>query len=157
MLTIKHILPAMFGIALSLTPVSGFAETTSHDGHGASELALTLNAGQKWQGDDNMHKGMDAIRTVIANNLVAIHADRLSAEDYKALAAAVMEQTDFMIENCKLDPAVDEQLHSVLGQVIEGASDMEEGIEARAGAVMVVEALNAYGEHFVHPGWQPLD
>ena len=41
--------------------------------------------------------------------------------------------------------------------IIEGASDMEAGSEPRAGAVLVVEALNAYGEHFEHPGWQPLD
>ncbi len=34
---------------------------------------------------------------------------------------------------------------------------MEAGSEPRAGAVLVVEALNAYGEHFEHPGWQPLD
>lgn len=157
MLTVKYIAPALFGIALSLTPVSGFAQSTSHDGHAASELALTLNAGAKWQGDDNMHKGMDAIRTAIAADLDAIHEDRLPAEDYKTLAAEVMAQTDFMIENCVLEPAVDEQLHSVLGQVIEGASDMEAGSEPRAGAVLVVEALNAYGEHFEHPGWQPLD
>jgi hypothetical protein len=157
MSTIKHIAPALFGIALSLTPVSGFAESTSHDAHGASELVLTLNAGAKWQGDDNMLKGMDAIRTAMATNLEAIHEDSLPAEDYKTLAAAVMVQTDFMIENCELEPAVDEQLHSVLGQVIAGASDMEAGSEPRAGAVMIVEALNAYGEHFEHPGWQPLN
>ncbi len=157
MLTVKYIAPALFGIALSLTAAPGFAETSSHQEHTASELVLSLNAGEKWQGDDNMHKGMDAIRTAIATNFDAIHEDRLPAEDYKALAAAVMEQTDFMIENCVLEPEVDEQLHSVLGQVIDGASDMETGSEPREGAVMIVEALNAYGEHFEHPGWQTLD
>ena len=157
MLTAKYLAPVLFGIALSLAPMSGFAQDTSHDGHAASELTLTLNAGAKWQGDDNMLKGMDAIRTAFAANLDAIHEDRLPADDYKALAATVMAQTDFMIENCKLEPAVDEQLHSVLGQVIAGASDMEAGSEPRAGAVMIVEALNAYGEYFEHPGWQPLD
>ncbi|MCF3595023.1 hypothetical protein LZG00_13570 [Rhodobacteraceae bacterium LMO-12] len=157
MFTVKYIAPALFGIALSLAAAPGFAQSSSHQGHGASELALSLNAGEKWQGDDNMHKGMDAIRNALAGQLAAIHEDRLPAEDYKSLAATVMEQTNFMIENCVLEPEVDEQLHSVLGQVIEGASDMEAGSEPRAGAVMIVQALNAYGEHFEHPGWQPLD
>ena len=154
-----RIAPALFGLGLALGYAAGpgLAETTSHEGHAASELALTLNAGQKWQGDDNMLKGMDAIRTDLAAHLDAIHEDRLPAEDYKTLAATVLEQTDFMIENCVLEPEVDEQLHSVLGQVIDGASDMEAGSEARAGAVLIVQALNAYGEHFEHPGWQPLD
>ncbi len=157
MFTVKYIAPALFGIALSLAAAPGFAESSSHQGHAVSDLALSLNAGAKWQGDDNMHKGMDAIRNALAEELVAIHEDRLPAEDYKALAASVMVQTDFMIENCVLEPDVDEQLHSVLGQVIEGASDMEAGSEPRAGAVLIVQALNAYGEHFEHPGWQPLD
>ncbi len=68
-----------------------------------------------------------------------------------------MKQTDFMIENCELEPAVDEQFHSVLGQIIEGASEMEEGKQPRQGAVLVVQALNAYGEHFEHPGWKPFN
>lgn len=157
MFTVKYIAPALFGVALSLAATPGLAESSSHQEHAASELALSLNAGEKWQGDDNMHKGMDAIRNALAGQLVAIHEDRLPVEDYKALAATVMEQTDFMIENCVLEPEVDEQLHSVLGQVIDGASDMEAGSEARAGAVLIVQALNAYGEHFEHPGWQPLD
>lgn len=154
---IKHIAPALFGIALSLSAGAGLAERTSHQGHAASELALTLNVGAKWQGDDNMLKGMDAIRAAMATNLEAIHEDRLPAEDYNTLAAEVLVQTDFMIEHCDLEPEVDEQFHLVLGQVIEGASEMEEGSEPRAGAVMIVQALNAYGEHFEHPGWQQFD
>tara|TARA_R110002050_G_scaffold260658_2_gene400291 strand:- start:11113 stop:11586 length:474 start_codon:yes stop_codon:yes gene_type:complete len=157
MITVKHIAPVLFGLVLSLSAGSGLAETTSHQEHAASELALSLNAGEKWQGDANMHQGMEAIRTALAGQLVAIHEDRLPTDDYKSLAAVVIEQTDFMIENCVLEPEVDEQLHSVLGQVIEGAFDMEEGSDRRAGAVRIVQALNAYGEHFEHPGWQPLD
>lgn len=157
MRTIKHIAPVLFGIALSLTAGPVFAESTSHQGHGASELALTLNAGAKWQGDDNMIKGMEAIQTAVAANIDAIHHDHLPVEDYKSLAAVVMAQTDFMIENCELEPAVDEQFHGVLGQIIEGASEMEAGDQARQGAILVIQALNAYGEHFEHPGWKPFN
>ena len=61
-----------------------------------------------------------------------------------------------MIENCELSEAADEQLHVVLTQILEGANEMEAGSQSRGGAVMIVKALNAYGEHFEHPGWQPL-
>ncbi len=157
MSTIKHIAPALFGIAFALSAGAGIAESTSHQGHAASELSLTLNGGAKWQGDDNMFKGMDALRTAMATKLEVIHEDQLPAEDYNSLAATVLAQTDFMIEHCDLEPEVDEQFHRVLGQVIEGAFEMEEGSEPRAGAVMIIQALNAYGEHFEHPGWKPLD
>lgn len=157
MLAVKHLAPALFGIALALSAGSGFAQPMSHEEHGASELALSLNAGEKWQGDDNMHQGMEAIRSALASRLVEIHENRLPAEDYETLAAEIMNQTDLMIENCVLEPEVDDQLHIVLSQVIGGALDMEDGDEPRAGAVMIIQALNAYGEHFDHPGWQPFD
>ncbi len=37
-----------------------------------------------------------------------------------------------------------------------GISALEAG-EIETGAVSIVQALNAYGEHFEHPGWQALD
>ncbi len=156
MLPVKLMAPALFGIAIALATGPALAQTASHDGHAASEFSLSLNAGQKWQGDENMLKGMQALRDEFAARIDAIHEDRLSADDYRALAATVTEQTTFMIENCQLAPEADEQLHIVLAQVIEGASNMEGGNDPRMGAVMVVQALNAYGEHFEHPGWQPL-
>lgn len=44
----------------------------------------------------------------------------------------------------------------VLGEVMTGISALEAG-EIETGAVSIVQALNAYGEHFEHPGWQALD
>ena len=157
MLSARHIAPALFGIALALAAGPAAAQTASHHGHAASELALSLDAGRKWQGDENMRKGMQAIRDEFAARIDAIHEDRLTAGDYRALAAVVTEQADFMIENCQLAPEADEQLHIVLARTLEGASEMEGESGPRAGAVAVVQALNAYGEHFEHPGWQPLD
>tara|TARA_R110002110_G_scaffold147570_3_gene338144 strand:- start:10678 stop:10896 length:219 start_codon:yes stop_codon:yes gene_type:complete len=48
-----------------------------------------------------------------------------------ALASKVLGQTDFMIENCKLEPKADAQLHIVLGQIIEGASECSGGSSQR--------------------------
>lgn len=145
------------GLVLGIAAGPGFAENASHQGHEANHLVLSLNAGQKWRGDGNMFKGMEAIRAAIAAKVGDIHQNTLTDEGYKSLAVTVTRQTDFMIENCKLEPAVDEQFHIVLGQVIDGASEMEAGSAPRAGAVSIVQALNTYGDHFEHPGWQPLD
>jgi hypothetical protein len=61
-----------------------------------------------------------------------------------------------MVENCVLEPAVDEQFHIVLEQVMEGVAALEKG-KTQPGAVAIVHALDAYGKHFEHPGWQALD
>lgn len=143
--------------ALGLAAPAALAETASHEGHAAQALALTLDNGAKWQGDDVMLRGMTAIRAALASRSPAIHDNTLPAGEYLALAAEVQAQVDDMVANCQLSPAVDEQFHMVLGQVLEGTAAMEAGTDARAGAVQIVEALNAYGRHFDHPGWEPLE
>ncbi|MCW9035412.1 MAG: hypothetical protein OQK35_07570 [Alphaproteobacteria bacterium] len=128
----------------------------SHDGHGSGDVELTLNAGKKWPGDDSLRKAMGEIRTVMASRLIEIHENRLPAKEYKILAQSVQGQIDYMVENCKLPVAEDEQLHIVLNPIIEGIEAMEEGANPRSGAVKIVKAHNAYGKYFNHPGWKPL-
>lgn len=142
--------------ALALGPGLALAQSHAHSGHEATELALVLNDGAKWQGDQNMIDGMTAIRDTMATNLSAIHNGTLSPDAASGVAAEVQKQVDFMIENCELEPAADEQFHGVLAQVADGAVALEEG-EVQTGGVRIVEALNAYGDHFVHPGWQKLE
>jgi hypothetical protein len=148
-------------IALGLGIAAGnpiaLAASTGHEGHQASELVLTLNAGAKWQGDDNMIKGMDGIRAAVAPRVPAIHGKTLPASDYQAMAADIQSQVDFMVTNCQLTPDVDEQFHIVLGEVMEGVTELQAEPTSEAGAVRIVTALNAYGDHFSHPGWQPIE
>lgn len=141
-------------LALGAGTVPGLAAAQVDHAHDAASVELTLNDGAKWQGDANMIKGMESIRSTMAANLKAIHGGTLAPDTAKAIAADVQAQVDFMVETCVLSPEVDEQFHLVLGQVLEGVSDLESG--GTDGAVKIVGALNAYGEYFEHPGWQPL-
>lgn len=148
----------VLSVALALGTVPGLAAAQTHDhGNGAASIELILNDGARWQGDENMHKGMDAIRATMAANQDAIHDDTLNADAAQEIAVEVQAQVDFMVETCVLDPEVDEQFHRVLGRILEGISELESGDAPRNGAAKIVEALNAYGEHFEHPGWEPLD
>ena len=62
-----------------------------------------------------------------------------------------------MLANCKLSPEVDEQFHMVLEQVLEGITEMQSDQSPDLGVVRIVADLNAYGDHFQHPGWQRLE
>ena len=153
----KPLATLALSFTLAMGTLPGLAASQAHDhGDGAATIELTLNEGARWQGDENMHKGMNAIRATMAANLDAIHDETLPADAAKQIAAEVQAQVDFMVENCVLTPEVDEQFHLVLGQVLEGISELESSDAPRDGAVMIVAALNAYGEHFEHPGWEPL-
>lgn len=150
---------AAFAMALALAlgaPGIVAAQTHAHDGSGEAAIEIMLNNGAKWQGDQNMVIGMTAIHRTMATNLNAIHAGTLPANAGKEIAADIQTQLDFMIENCVLEPKVDEQFHVVLGEVMTGVSALQKG-EVETGAVTIVQALNAYGEHFEHPGWQAFN
>lgn len=143
--------------SLALMMAGGvMAETTgkdAHAGHATGGLELVLNNGAKWQGDDNMLRGMEGIRNAVQAKAGALHSGTLDAAGRKALAGEIMGQVDFIVGNCKLEPAADEQLHIVLGQVIDGATALEGEGPADAAAATLVGALDAYGAHFEHPGW----
>lgn len=155
MQTLRSLTALAVVLALAAPGIAA-AQGTAHDNHGASTLEITLNDGAKWQGDQNMLTGMSAIHDTMAANLEAIHAGSLSEEAAGGMAAEVQKQVDFMVENCMLEPEVDEQFHIILGEVMTGISALEAG-EVEPGAVTIVQALNAYGEHFEHPGWQMID
>ena len=152
----KPTLALTLAMMLALGPGIALSQTPSHDGHGAPELALVLNNGAKWQGDKNMVTGMTAIRDTMAAHLGAIHDGTLPSDTAKAVATDVQKQVDFMIENCVLEPEVDEQFHAVLAQVADGVTSLEAG-DPQTSGVKIVQALDAYGTHFEHPGWQPLE
>jgi hypothetical protein len=130
----------------------------AHD-HAATAAALELDQGRKWQTDEPLRKGMSNMRAALAGDLKVIHADKASDAQYEALAAKLNGEVAYVVQNCKLDPKADAELHKVIGELLAGAEAMqgkEAGVARRDGAVRAVKALNAYGKFFDHPGWRDL-
>ena len=123
--------------------------------HGAGTVELTLNHGRKWPTDEPLRTAMSGIRTELAAVLEGIHTNTLPTPGYERLASAIEAQVDDAVANCKLPEDADAQLHVVLAEILEGIEWMR-GAERQAGAVKVVQALDAYGKHFDHAGWRPL-
>lgn len=113
------------------------AEDAHSHGQAAGEAKLVLDHGKKWQTDAPLRQGMENIRAALAKGM----------KD-QALAKKVEAEVAGIVQNCKLPPEADEQLHIVIGELVAGA-------EARDTA-RVKKALNAYGEFFDHAGWKRL-
>ena len=130
----------------------------AHD-HDATGAALELNQGKKWPTDAPLRKGMSTMRAALAKDLKLIHADKASDAQYEALATKLNGEVAYVVQNCKLDPKADAELHKVIAELLAGAEAMqgkEAGVARRDGAVRAVMALNAYGRFFDHPGWRNL-
>jgi len=127
----------VLAVALAFAAPAFAAEVAHSHGQAAEEAKLVLNQGKKWQTDAPLRQGMENIRAVVAKGTKA-----------EALAKAVETEVAGIVQNCKLEPAADEQLHIVIAELMAGAEAKD--------AERVAKALNAYGEHFDHAGWKRL-
>jgi hypothetical protein len=161
MIKSKSIRHGAIAAALALAfagPAFAAGETHSHD-HAADEAKLVLNNGKKWQTDAPLRQGMSNIRSAVAKDVKAIHTGKVTPKQYEALAQKVTTEVAGIVQNCKLEPEADAQLHIVIADLMAGVEAMEgktQGETRQAGAERVAKALNAYGEHFDHVGWKRL-
>lgn len=150
---------SLAAIALAL-PLSVLAAESGHHDHGAhTPQKVELNAGKKWETDDALRKGMSSMRASIATALPAAHAGKLLNVEYEALGKELGSQVAYIVQNCKLDPKADAQLHVVVADIVNGVDTIEgkQHNKKRAmGVVKVAQALNTYGKYFDHDGWQPV-
>lgn len=141
-------------------PLSVLAAEPGHHDHGAQKpQKIELNAGKKWETDDALRKGMSTIRASIESSLPRAHAGKLSNAEYDALGKELESQIAYIVKNCNLDPKADAQLHVVVADIVNGVDTMEGKQPNRkraTGVVKVAQALDTYGRHFSHDGWQPI-
>lgn len=134
------------------------AEPATHQ-HAAGAHELTLDAGKKWATDQPLRKGMGEIRKVVGADKKAIHAGKETDAGYEALAGKVEGQVSYIVQNCKLKPEADAQLHLLIGEMMQGVNIMrgkDPQSRRELGAEKIVTALNTYPKYFDHPVWKPL-
>ncbi len=156
MFTSNMLMPAVIALGLALGAPALAAEPHAH-GDKAAPVQLRLDHGKKWQTDDVLRRGMIEIRAAMAEALTPIHKNAFTPAQYDALAARIQKQIDYVVGNCKLPEAADQQLHLVLEQIIDGVAGMKAAKDRDRGAMKIVRALAQYGEYFDHAGWQPLE
>lgn len=154
MRTISLVLLAIAAIGFGAE--AAVAASDAHP-HAAHTSGLTLNNGATWPTDGALRHGMSEIRTLVADALPKVHSGRFLAADYERLAVAVLGQVESITANCKLPQEVDAQFHLVLAQIIDGAEHIKSGKTPVEGVMAVMGGIDAYGKHFDHPGWQPLE
>jgi hypothetical protein len=150
------ILPLLAALALPLTVLAA----EHHHHAGAAPQKLELNAGQKWETDAALRKGMTAIRAAVTGVLSAAHGGKATTSTYESAAKKANAQLAYIVTNCKLAPKADAQLHVVLNDIMSGVETLEgktPGQQREAGLVATAQALNTYGDHFAHPGWKAIE
>lgn len=154
--TQRLLLAIALALPLSLAGNAFATETAAHD-HGSAIQSLELNAGQKWTTDAPLRQAMSKIHASVTTTLAALHDGKLTDAQYDAFADGVNDQFTYIVENCKLEPQADAQLHIVLGNMMNGieiARGKEQGQEREQGVVKIAQAMNAYGDYFDQHDWK---
>lgn len=149
-----HLIPLILAGSLVALPAVAVAQD-AHSHGSAVEMTLSLNQGARWETDEALRTGMSAIREAFAV-IEDVHGGRLDSGQYAALADGAEAQVNYIVENCKLPEEPDQQLHLVLAHMLEGIEQLRTPGSGQQGTVAVIEALNAYGEHFDHPDWKAM-
>lgn len=145
-------------LALALS-VPAFAQHV-HDAHSQQGQKLHLNNGKKWRTDAPLRKGMAGIRAATVDTIDKVHGGKATDATYDAAARTVGTQLAGIVQNCKLAPAADAQLHLVISDIMAASEAMEGKSKQQSrtdGAVALARALNAYGNHFDDPGFKPIN
>lgn len=125
---------------------------------GGAVAQLQLKDGQKWQTDAPLRSSMASIRAVFDADHPAIHAGKQTDAQYATLATHIEQQVKAIVANCRLPADADANLHFVVADLLQGVSLMRGADPQHSrhdGAARVHGALNAYGQYFDDPAWQP--
>ena len=153
-------IPMLLLLAATLAAPLATLAAAPHDHDNAAPQKMELNAGKKWATDAPLRQAMAAIRSSVNQTLPAAHAGKATPADYDAFGKEVTAQVTYIVENCKLDPKADAQLHIVIGDImsgVEAAQGKPTDAERASGVVKIAQAINTYGKHFDHAGWQAIN
>ncbi len=138
--------------SLNLNAQPGAENSHAHQHH--TNAALQLNQGAKWQTDAPLRKGMQQILAEAMKAKPGFHDGNLTPAEAETLAHNIHVQVEYIINNCKLEPAADTTLHVLIGDLLQGAESMKKAPLSNEGLPKIIRALNTYPEYFDHPGWQ---
>jgi hypothetical protein len=130
-------------------------EQDSHAGHGAGDLSL--NNGEQWQTDAVLRRGMTEIRVAVDMLTPKLAAGQLNQNQADQLSEVVNGSVNTMIEQCKLEPVADANLHIILAQMLTAAAQVKASPLSGEGIPALSKALESYGHYFNHALWQGDD
>jgi len=126
-----------------------------HDDHGGG--AITSNNGEQWQTDAALRRGMTEIRVAVDMLTPTFNAGQLNQNQANQISEVVNGSVNTMIEQCKLEPAADANLHIILAQMLSAAAQVKASPSSDEGMPALNKALEDYGHYFNHAGWQGDD
>lgn len=129
------------------TPGAGQQDT-----HAAPAVARIAPA-KGWTTDAPLREGMGRIRQAV-DALGHYEKGHMGAEQAVVLAGDIERDVNFLIANCKLDPAADAALHAIIAKLLQGAHALKTDPSNLAAIAPMRAAVAEYGRTFDDPAFK---
>lgn len=111
-------------------------------------IALTLNNGEKWQGDESTRNHVMKLSNIFREFKAK---SRSGISDYQLLASEAREELDGLIRDCKMSGPDHDALHLWLEPVLKSTADLKnaksmEEAEVISGAI--IEDIDKFNTYF---------
>lgn len=144
-------------LAVCLISFGSLQAQSSHDHAEHETTQLELDHGQLWPTDAPLREGMERVRDAVVVAQQADAQDRLDATQAQILVSAIEDSTAFMVQNCRLEPKADANLHILLGRLSVATTAVKANPKATNGLPKMLGVLDIYPHYFTHPDWQSVN
>lgn len=145
-----------FAVATALSLAIGPSLAQDHAAHHAP-AAKTAAPAQRFATDAPLRRGMQDVRAAVGR-LGHYERGHLSSKDAVAAATQVETGVRYIIENCKLPPDADAQLHAIIVPLMQNAAALKADPAKRDAIPPMREALDEYARRFNDPAFtQPSE
>lgn len=143
----------MMTVGLASIPAAQARQThaDTHAHHGVAQVEL--EHGQRWATDAPLREAMGRIRTAVHTARQADKRGGMTSAQVTALNAAIDKNIAYMVQNCRLAPKADADLHALIGRLSAAMAAIKANPKARDGLPQMLEVLETYPHRFNHPGW----
>lgn len=148
-------LPLLVAAPFAMAQSGHDAHTHGHDTQAAAVAEKVPAAAKRWAVDVPLQTGMGKIRTAV-ESLAHHEMGHLDTKQVVMLATEIDTQVQYLIANCKLDPAADNALHGIIGPLLAGAKALKDKPADAAPVAALRSVLHDYPRYFDDPTWLPL-
>jgi len=128
-------------------------EPGHHEMHAGGELDLQRPETGKWASDESLRQGMSELKAAFEPAHAAYRNDSFDAQQASELADTIEQKVNFMFANCRLPADADAELHKLLAGALGAGGSLRQSEKLHDGLHRLHRVLQAYGDHFEHPGW----
>ena len=139
-------------LPLVLVCAAGSPAFAQEHAHHTPSAAVQAAPAQRWLADVSLREGMSRVGRTVATFQHYEHG-HMNPGQTVALATLLEQDIQFLVANCKLEPAADAALHAIIAKLSLAAQAVKVDPGDRSTIPLMRDSLRDYARQFDDPGF----